>query len=168
MRYPAIFLLFLFLTIIVRAQDKERNVFIELGGSGGLGSLNYEQIFKRKIRNHTGWDGDDGISPVRCSFRCGISTTPIDKNNGWVVIFPSMVNLIYGKGSHKAELGGGFAPSITTKGAFFIKSPLLIGYRYQNSKKKFFYRISYTPLFAWLVDYQWQHWAGVSIGYRLS
>ena len=165
---------FMFLSFVLlshhslSAQDKY--LFLEIGGSGGLGSINYERFFPPKIRNHTGWDGDDGVSPFRWTWRSGFSLSPIDRNNGWVIIFPNMFNLIYGdnNSSHKFEVGAGFAPSITTKGAFFIKSPLSVGYRYQRQNKPLFFRVNYTPIVAWLLDFQWQHWAGISVGYRFA
>lgn len=153
----------------VRAQ--ERSIFLEIGGSGGLGSINYEaplwipSDYGPKFRDMCG-------SPPHSSFlftwRAGFSLSPIDKNNGVAIIFPAMVNWVYGCGKHKLEIGGGFAPTITTKGSFYIKSPLLAGYRFEPTDKRWFARISYTPIVGWLVDYQWQHWAGISIGYKLK
>jgi hypothetical protein len=45
---------------------------------------------------------------------------------------------------------------------------LAVGYRYQHPDKKFFYRVTYTPLVSYLVDFQMQQWAGVSIGYTFK
>lgn len=150
-------------------NSQERSIFLEIGGSGGLGSVNYEKAFwhigANKKHNqmelppkHKWWT----------SYRIGLGLSPIDRNNGWVIVFPVMFNFQYGLKAHKLELGTGLSNSVTTKGAWFIKSPVVLGYRYQPVDRKIFFRISYTPIVAWLVDFQWQHWAGVSIGYRFA
>lgn len=102
--------------------------------------------------------------------RLGMGFTPVDKNNGIVLVIPVMGTLLYRKSNspHVLEFSGGVAPSITTKGSWYIKSPLALGYRYDQPEKKFFYRIAYAPIIGWLVDYNWQHWAGISIGYKFK
>lgn len=159
-------LVFILMLPFCEIHTQERNIFLEIGGSGGLGSLNYEHAFPRHVRIHNGWD-DDGVSKLQYSLRFGLGLSPIDKNNGWVLVFPVMGNVKIGGQTkvHFFELGAGLAPSVTTKGAVFIKSPVLIGYRYEPNR--WFLRVSYTPIFAWLVDVQWQHWAGVSVGLKL-
>ena len=157
------------LTLCGFCRAQTRQVFLELGGSGGLGSINLEKPLFIAPRSAPR-DNCGPLNPVWYSFtwRLGLGASPIDRNNGWVVVFPAMVNMVYGVYSHRVEFGAGFAPSITTKGSFFVKSPLMLGYRFQPPGKKLFYRVSYTPIFAWLVDVQWQHWAGVSIGYNFT
>lgn len=167
---------FLFaVTLIIfgcEANSQERNVFLEIGGSGGLGSLNYEaNLITSGYLNPpfkpTGKKDRSGIA-WRLNWRAGIGASPIDKNNGWVLVFPAMLHYAYGRHDHKLEVGGGLATSVTTKGSAFVKSPFLIGYKYIPEAGRLFFRLSYTPLFTWLVDLQWQHWAGVSIGYRFA
>ncbi len=152
------------------AQDS-RNIFLEIGGSGGLGSFNYEKPlwvasdYGPKFRDIC---GSPPYTPYYFSWRFGFSLSPIDKNNGIVLVFPAMVNWIYGCGKHRLEIGAGLAPSVTTTGSFYIKSPLVVGYRFEPKDRKWFLRAGYTPIVGWLVDYQWQHWAGVSVGFKFG
>jgi hypothetical protein len=148
------FLFFLLFPFFLSAQ-KSRSAYFELMGSGGFGSFNYEKVFKEK-----------GI--VDYTFRVGISYTPIDKNNGFGIIFPILVNAQIGKGRHKLELGIGQGITVTTKGSFFVLMPVVVGYRFQKEDKRIFYRVSYTPLISYLVDFQYQNSAGLSIGFTFK
>ncbi len=132
-----------------------KSVYLEIAGSGGLGSINYERHFSKKKNTEFTW-------------RVGLSLAPIDKNNGTGVVCPIMVNSLIGKNSHKLELGLGQGITITTKGSFFVLTTPAIGYRYQTETKRWFYRVTYTPLISYLVDFQIQHWGGVSIGYTFK
>lgn len=163
-KYFICFCATIFLSPAVTAQN--RNIFLELGGSGGLGSVNYEWM---KIPENSKNDSTD-VSAWARGVRLGTGFTPVDKNNGIVIVVPVMGTLIYhkNKSPHGVEIGAGLAPSITTKGSWYVKSPLALGYRYEAADRKFFYRVTYTPIVGWLVDYNWQHWAGISIGYKLK
>ena len=66
--------------------------------------------------------------------RTGISGTYIDKNNGAGIIFPVMVHGIYGK-KHGLDLGIGQALTLTTRGSFFLRAPLSVGYRFEPNRK---------------------------------
>jgi len=135
--------------------DKRKSIFFELAGSGGLGSFNYEKLFYKKNNTEFTW-------------RAGLSFAPIDKNNGTGIVFPLMINSIIGKSAHKLEFGLGQGVTITTKGQFFILTTAAAGYRFQSPEKKWFYRVTYTPLISYLVDFQYQHWAGLSIGFSFT
>ncbi len=150
-------LLLIFISIILLGQteNNRRSIFLEIGGSGGLGSINYEKVFFTKNNTELTW-------------RAGLSIAPIDKNNGVGIVFPLMINSLYGKNSHKLETGLGQGITITTKGSFFALTTAVIGYRYQPESKNWFYRVSYTPLISYLVDFQIQQWAGLSIGYTFN
>lgn len=151
-----IFLLhFIFSAAFGQADNKRRSVFFEIAGSGGLGSFNYENLFRKKGHAEFTW-------------RAGLSIAPIDKNNGAGIVFPLMAHAIIGKTAHKLELGLGQGITITTKGSFFALTTASLGYRYQHEGKKWFYRVTYTPLISYLVDLQVQQWGGVSIGYTLK
>lgn len=162
-------IVFAFCCSLLRAQ-REKNIFLEIGGSGGLGSLNYERSF---VEYHpmspeggqTQEELDQLEGPIRWTLRMGIGTSPIDKNNGWVFVAPVMINRMSGA-RNRFEFGAGFAPSVTTKGSWFIKSPLQLGYRWVPRYKNYFIRVTYTPIVAWLVDFQVQQWFGISIGYH--
>jgi len=146
------------LAINVSAQSdslKRKSIFFEVLGSGGLGSFNYEKEFCRKTSTEYAW-------------RIGVSSMPIDKNNGIAIILPVMAAANIGKNAHKLELGLGQGITFTTKGSFFIRGTAVVGYRYQPDHKKWFYRISYTPLISYIFDFQIQQWGGVSIGYTLG
>jgi len=137
------------------AADQRKSVFLEVAGSGGLGSLNYEQLFLRKNTTDFTW-------------RAGLSFAPIDKNNGTGIVFPVMVNALIGKQSHQLELGLGQGITLTTRGSFFALTTAAVGYRYQSDSKPWFYRVTYTPLISYLVDFQIQQWGGVSVGYSFN
>ncbi len=156
MKIILIFLV-LFLTTQVYCQDRmnKKSIYIEAGGSAGLGSINYESIFKNKGHFDLLW-------------RIGISGFPIDKNNGFTFVIPVTFGALIGKGNHKLELGIGQGLSLTTRGKLFALTTPILGYRYQNSAKRFFFRITYTPLISYILDVQYQNWAGVSLGYNLN
>lgn len=135
--------------------NKRNSVFLEIAGSGGLGSINYESHFYKKGMTEFTW-------------RLGFSIAPIDKNNGTAIIFPVMINSLIGKKMHKLELGLGQGLTITTKGSPFVLTTASIGYRYQPENKNWFYKVAYTPLISYLVDFQVQQWGGISIGYTFK
>jgi hypothetical protein len=134
---------------------KRKSIFFELGGSGGLGSINFEKAFCKKNNTEFTW-------------RAGLSIAPIDRNNGVGIVFPLMVNTIIGKNAHKIEFGLGQGITITTKGNFFALTTAAVGYRYQREDKHWFYRVTYTPLISYLVDFQVQQWGGISFGYTFK
>jgi hypothetical protein len=134
---------------------KRKSLFFEIAGSGGLGSFNYEKLFLKKNNTEFTW-------------RAGLSFAPIDKNNGTGIVFPLMINALIGKKSHKLELGLGQGITFTTKGSFFPLTTAAVGYRYQSESKKWFYRVTYTPLISYLFDFQMQQWGGISIGYTFN
>lgn len=148
-------LIFIIYFSSISFSQKNKNVFFELAGSGGFGSFNYEKTFLEKEKINYTW-------------RTGISVTPIDKNNGIVFIFPVTANVLFGKTKHKLELGLGQGISVTTKGSFFTLGLLTAGYRYAHPDKKWFYRITYTPLVSYIFNFQIQQWAGISIGYVIN
>lgn len=151
-------LLLLLIASLSNAQTNSENrsaVFFELAGSGGMASFNYENQFYKKEKTAFTW-------------RAGLSVAPIDRNNGAGIVFPVMANVLIGKNAHKFEAGLGQGITITTKGSFFTLTTAAIGYRYQSDAKKWFYRITYTPLISYLVNFQVQQWGGMSIGYTFN
>lgn len=137
------------------ASLRQNNVFFELGGSGGIGSINVEKFISSRNR-------------LRLNWRMGLSLAPIDKNNGTGIVFPIMVNALIGKNAHCLEMGVGQGLTITTKGSLFALTTVAVGYRHQSKSEKWFYRVTYTPLISYLVDLQIQQWGGLSIGYTLT
>ena len=138
-----------------QTDHKPKSVFLEIGGSGGLGSVNFEKLFYQKKNTELTW-------------RAGLSIAPIDKNNGTGIVSPLMIHAILGPSSHKLEFGLGQGITVTTKGSFFALTTASIGYRFQSETKNWFYRITYTPLISYLVDVQVQQWGGISIGYTFN
>ncbi len=156
MRLPLIILL-LFSSLVLLGQDEpapRRGVFLEIAGSGGLGSLNYESIFFQR-------------DLIDLSFRSGLSIAPIDRNNGTGLVFPVMLNALIGRQHHRLEAGIGQGITITTRGSFYLLTTMALGYRFQRRDSPWFYRVTYTPLLSYLLDVQYQHWAGISVGYTL-
>ena len=158
MKFKLLFIYCIFSSLLVYGQsgNNSRNaIFFEFAGSGGLGSINFEHRFFKKSTTEITW-------------RTGLSIAPIDKNNGTAIIFPNMVHVMVGKQMHKLELGLGQGFTLTTKGSFFALSLASIGYRYQANNSNWFFRVSYTPLISYIVDFQIQQWGGISIGYKLK
>ncbi len=157
MKQATLFFLCLMPGILFAQTDsiKRKSIFLEIAGSGGFGSVNFEKHFYKKKN-------------IAFTWRAGLGFAPITKDNGIGIVFPLMINSIIGKSSHKLEFGLGQGITITTKGSFFALTTASIGYRYQRETKNWFYRVAYTPLISYILDIQIQHWAGVSIGYTLN
>ncbi len=135
-------------------RQYRHSVDLELGGTGGLGSLNYENTFYPQKYHHLAW-------------RIGMSAAPIDKNNGTGVVIPLGIVARFGV-AHQWEFGITQGYTVTTKLAGFVRGGAILGYRFQGFDSKFYYRIAYTPIFSYLVDFQYQHWAGIGFGYNIS
>jgi len=146
-------LILAFFPLISFGQD--RHLSFELAGSGGLASINFEKSFYQK-------------EALNMKYRIGFSFVPIDKNNGSTLILPIMIHGVFGQTSHKLDLGIGQTVSVTTKGQAFILMPLACGYRFEPDNKNYYLRVSYTPIISYLIDWQWQHWAGVTYGLKLK
>jgi len=153
MKYILIVAFSSLLTFNLIAQERSY-LSLELAGSGGFASFNYE----KSIYN---------IVSTSFYLRGGFSLTPIDSNNGVVLIFPLMLHTTTGTQQHKFDFGIGQSISVTTKGSLFILAPLSFGYRYLPKSNSHYWRIAYTPIVSYLLSFQWQHWAGVTYGYRL-
>ncbi|MEM7659123.1 MAG: hypothetical protein AAF399_23580 [Bacteroidota bacterium] len=128
---------------------------LELAGSGGIGSLNFEQAFVQRQR----WTG---------MWRIGMSFAPIDRNNGVALIFPLLLQGLYGKAPHYLEVGLGQGLTITTKGQFFLLGTASAGYRFSPADRRWFASLSYTPLISYIFNFQVQQWGGISLGYYLE
>lgn len=133
-------------------QSQERDIYLELAGSGGLGSINYEKNL------------GDIDKQGSFSYSAGFSLTPIDKNNGTVLIFPLLMHTYFGK-THNAEFAIGQSFSLTTRGQFFLKTPAFIGYRYHKEDHPFLFRAGYSPIINNITQLSVQHWGGISFGY---
>ncbi|MEM7372146.1 MAG: hypothetical protein AAF587_26245 [Bacteroidota bacterium] len=138
--------------LIGQTMQKQTSLYLELGGPGGLGSLNIERTCSQR-------------KSVQFAYRIGLSSFPIDRNNGIVVVIPVGIHGIAGQAPHFMDVSVGQVISFTTKGKFHFLGTSAIGYRHQKTEKPVFFRLSYTPLISYLLTYQYQHWAGLTIGY---
>lgn len=132
-----------------------QRIFAEAGGNGGLWSLNYE------------WNARK-ILPEKLRWEVGFSIVPYA--NHLIVDFPFSVNFIFGKRTHKAELGTGqvFMLDIGGGKGGFIRGAFHAGYRFEAPGRRFFYKIAYTPFYSYLFNFQYEHWFGAGIGYQIK
>lgn len=155
MKYLALYILILLIHPLLFSQEhKDRSIYLELAGNGGIGSVNYEADLFTKEKKHLCW-------------RAGLSGFPIDKNNGFAFVIPLSANFIYGR-DHQLELGIGQSLTVTTKVKLFVRTVPIVGYRFQPAEKSWFIRVSYTPLISNIWDIQYQHWGGISFGFKLK
>lgn len=137
------------------------SVYLEIGGSGGYGSLNYEQfIFLKK--------------KIKLAGRIGISTYHFkDFQNKFNpdILVPITFKTLYGN-THHAEIGIGetFASIVSAgetnfepKRSVNLHTHFLIGYRYQRTKGGIIAGVAYTPILEF--NHYWRNWASISIGY---
>lgn len=142
------------LSMSIKAQT-DKSLGFDLGGVGGVACINYSSPIKQ-------------LEKSTYLVRAGFSLAPIDRNNGSALIFPVLIHFNHGTKKHKLDLGIGQAFSITTRGSFFLRTPLNIGYLYEPEDKRFYFRAAYTPLISYLLDFQFEHWGGISFGFKLK
>lgn len=162
-----IILILLCFNNVTVAQDSEKEkikknlLFIDVGGAGGYGSINYEYLVKK-------------INKLKFSARVGLSTYHLnDYTNKFnpEIIVPIGVNAYYGS---KNNIDVGLGQTITSivyadnknyqpKRRTRLNTNLFIGYRYQ-SKKGFLFKIGYAPI----IENQkvFRHWALLTLGYN--
>lgn len=157
------FVLFIFLAIatISFCQSNYKNgVFLELGGSGALYSVNYERQFSHGL-----------------VARLGFSYLPSQ-----TIAFPLTFGKVFGKQNHHLEIDAGVVIANfnetynnTVTNRTNILGTGFIGYRYQKPDKKIFYRAGLTYFYRFLYrDDKYDDeprtkflpWAALSIGYR--
>ena len=167
-------------------NTKRNTLYLELGGSGALYSVNYDRILKNKKRGMT-------------SFSIGTTYWgKIDYSDGRTDIgIPVSYNYLIGKKNNHLELGIGLTILYSRvlnnyldakedqKGISSIFS-LKCGYRYQKPTGGFLFRATFTPILyafsynktittytnndARIIEYSTENqgflpWAGISIGY---
>lgn len=131
----------------------QRAIFLEIGGNSGLAAVNYEKVFKEK-------------PGLEFNYRLGFTVLPNSDRTSF--IFPVMINIIKGRGNHKLDFGLGQGLTIASDLNAYLRGLINIGYRYQVEDKRLFLRVNYTPFISYLFDLQYEHWAGLSIGYKLK
>lgn len=139
-------------------------LFIELGGNGGLYSLNIDRIYYYKEK-------------LKLAARAGIAINPHGVYVEQAYVLEQ--NFILFKNPHHLELGIGitmqnqYNESCKITGEFLwekiIYSSLRCGYRYQKQDDGFFWKIAATPIFMQQSDCgfdanYFQLWAGAGVG----
>ncbi len=140
-------------------------IYLEIGGIGGFGSINYENDILL-------------INKFSLGFRGGFSTIHIldyTRKFNPDLIFPISIYFLYGI-KHKIEIGIGETISsipvtdmenspVHTRSTSFSTN-FTIGYRYEHQKTGIFFRCGYTPIIERNKHYR--HWGAISIGYAFK
>ena len=137
-------------------QKKLRYLYLEGGGNGGLYSLNYEGIAIPLLKTYP--------NSFNISWNAGFSLLPFSGRA--VVDFPvSIAYVAYmHAGKFGAELGTGQTLILDLGGGKggTIRGTFRYGIRYRN--KKYCWRITYTPFYSYINNFQFEHWFGISYG----
>ena len=162
-------LLFILLCIsnVIIAQDSEKKkikknlLYIEIGGAGGYGSVNYEYLAMK-------------LNKLKFSAKVGLSTYRLyDYTNEFnpEIIVPIGLHFYYGD-KHNIDLGLGqtitsvvYADNKTyqPKRQARLNTNLFIGYRYQGGKGLLF-KIGYAPIIE--IQRVFRNWASLTLGYN--
>jgi hypothetical protein len=143
-------------------------VFVELLGTGGLYSVNYERMLTEHLGLRVGYAAWN--SPLL------FEGTPPDRYQ----TLPVSMSYLLGMGERKLELGGGimfgqgtFDRSSDTKRDFSFRSlTAIVGYRSQPRDGGYLFRVGATPFYSFdegeeaYPDPGFFFSAGVSFGYR--
>ena len=148
-------------------QEVARNaLYVELGGSGGVASMNYERrISAARLRiGAAQWSVDDLLGGGSESY----------------LIIPLTVSSVRGSGRHHLETGGGVgfgrysqtsSLDDTKSSDSFVTLSGIIGYRFQKPGSGFLFRAVFTPMYGLGdEDVAWPQrgfypLAGISFGY---
>jgi len=146
MKKSHISLVLAFLVIVlsyrVFPQSKPNSFYLEVAGSGGLYSINYDRLFTENIGLRVGFmyfsaDWFGFFSDVE------------------MFMVPTTLNFLVGSGKDKFEIGAG-PVYVSESTGFFGSDPVSgsgvlwtgnIGYRYQKNEGGFMWRIGFTPFF---------------------
>jgi hypothetical protein len=144
--------------------NKRNIIYVEAGGVGGYGSLNYERLIITKIK-------------TIFLIRIGLSTYNIyDYTNNFNpdLLVPLIISGTNGQ-KHKLEYGLGITISniVQANQIYFnpervtnIHTIFNIGYRYHNINNGFMFRLTYTPILVF--NKYFQNWAGISFGFSFK
>ncbi len=151
-------LLFVLLSNSSLISQTNRYLSLELGGSGGLYSFNIEKSVLKTKPKHFQW-------------HYGCSVLPSSGRINFVL--PIGVSYLIGKQQHMAEFGIGQGLAIVWDYTWhwvhtFPRATGMIAYRWNSSDQKYFFRLAYTPLISYIVDFQYQHWFGVTAAVKLK
>lgn len=144
-----------------KVQQAKNIIYVEMGGTGGLGSINYERIIVQKGLLNIG----TRIGMIGYNYFDFTNKFNPDFN------FPFSINGFYGQ-THKIEFGVGQTitsinhintTDYTTQRLTNIHANLTIGYRFQKSEGGIVFGINYNPIFDHYKTFR--SWGGVSVGY---
>ena len=129
----------------------KNNIYLELGGSGVLYSINYERTFiEKEILSLNG--------------RFGISFFP------GIFAIPITMHILVGKIRNFLDIGTGISlirlESSRDFDPFIPLQTIIVGYRFQSIYNGIVFRIAYTPFIEWFNKPPVYHWGGLAIGYR--
>ncbi len=158
-RVTLTFILYLIVSHSVAQNSPRKNtLFYELYGTGlGFVSLNYERVFQLSEK-------------VLISPGVGLSLTKmvhVGETETWndnQIFLPFQVNFLFGKNSHKVELGYGMPFALREKGLGLVSHIYMmrIGYRYQSKKNGLMLKASLNPGISVFIPFLW---GGVGIGF---
>ena len=148
-------------------NDLNHSVYLELGGSAGIYSLNYDLIFLN-------------FNSFKVGARAGLQLLKEGYEGTTMDYFvPITTNFMYAfNQKHHIELGVGTQIASyeirsiisETEIGFVRKTEALgnatLGYRFQNPEGGFMFRAFYSPFFYQDgVYFRYEHWAGISVGF---
>jgi hypothetical protein len=152
LRFKISLVLVIFCAVLTAQQPARKVVFAEAFGMGGIYSFSYEHHFSK---------GNWFLQPGFAAY---------GSDSRMLFIFPVMAKKAFGKGPHQLEAGIGHGFTLETGDGVsgFVRGLLLAGWRFQKPESSWIFRASYTPFISYLIDLQYQHWGGISIGYQLN
>lgn len=150
-----------FCQIINKPEIKKNLIFIEWGGSGGLGSINYEYLCK-------------AMSKLKFSVRLGASTYQLyDFRNDFNpdIIIPASIHAYYGNNHHlEISLGQTFTSIVLASTSDYepqrkssLSANASIGYRFKKKDKAMVYKIAYSPIIE--NNTMYRHWFLFALGF---
>ncbi|HEX6981459.1 MAG TPA: hypothetical protein VF181_01755 [Balneolaceae bacterium] len=146
-------------------ETSRNHLFIELVGSGGFYSLNYERMVNPKLYVRLGLSYLNTRN-AEIQFPDGEV-----RRSTKAFTVPIFVGRLIGKNNHYFEVGAGVIPNLflvdeanpAIEDEFFLYGGLIVGYRYQPDTKGIIFRAGFTP---WFTFKEFIPLPGLSIGYR--
>lgn len=156
---PVLFFCFFALKLFSQEDERTdfRTVYLEIGGNGGVYSVNYENRLK-------------GFSRSRLNWRLGFTVWPDPETFRPIAAIPAGINWLYGTGKHRFEAGTGqllVLDYLRGNGATLIAS-FRAGYRFEPPAKRYYLSAAYTPFYYYLREADYQHWWGFAFGLYLK
>ena len=142
-------------------EDTRRIIYLEAGGYGGYGSINYELPITV-------------VERVNISARLGLGSYHIKDFSNSInpdILIPLGINAYYGR-KHHIDMGIGqtissiiyadktsYEPNRKTT----FSTNMSLGYRYQKEDGHLMFRVAYTPILENNSDFR--HWGSLAVGY---